>query len=76
MKQTEIYRINVHDTDMNGLLSPTGYLRYLQDAAFCQMEDDGPSYDELFDRGLAFVLSRIRVLFFAPVVVLSVLESS
>ena len=67
MKQTEIYRINVHDTDLNGLLSPTGYLRYLQDAANCQMEDDGPSYKELFDRGLAFIISRMRVLFFESV---------
>ncbi|MBQ7715248.1 MAG: hypothetical protein IJT70_05200 [Clostridia bacterium] len=63
MKQTEHYRINVHDTDLNGLLSPTGYMRYLQDSAFCQMEDDGPSYDELFDEGLAFILSRIRIIF-------------
>ena len=67
MKQTEKYRINAHDVDFNGVLSPTGYMRYLQDAAFCQMETDGPSYDELFERGLAFVLSRIRILFFEPV---------
>ncbi|MBR6917572.1 MAG: thioesterase family protein [Clostridia bacterium] len=67
MKQIENYKINVHDTDLNGLLSPTGYLRYLQDAAFCQMECDGPSYNELFEKGLAFILSRIRILFFEPV---------
>ncbi len=67
MKQIEKYRINAHDADFNGLLTPTGYMKYLQDAAYCQMEDDGPSYDELFDRGLAFIISRIRLLFFAPV---------
>ncbi len=67
MKQTEIYRINAHDVDYNGLLTPTGYMKYLQDCAYCQMETDGPSYDELFSRGLAFVLSRIRILFFEPV---------
>ena len=67
MKQTEHYRINAHDIDFNGILSPTGYMRYLQDAANCQMEDDGPSYDELFGKGFAFVLSRIRIVFFAPV---------
>ena len=67
MKQTEKYKINVHDTDYNGFLTPTGYLRYLQDTAFCQMEHDGPSYDELFERGLAFVLSRMKILFFEPV---------
>ncbi len=67
MKQTEIYKINVHDTDYNGLLSPTGYLRYIQDAAFCQMEHDGPTYNELFDKGLAFILSRIKVIFYDKV---------
>ena len=67
MKQIEHYRINAHDIDFNGILSPTGYMRYLQDTAYCQMEQDGPSYDELFDRGLAFIISRIRILFFEPV---------
>ena len=67
MKQIENYKINVHDTDLNGILSPTGYLRYLQDAANCQMESDGVSYDDLFSRGLAFVISRIRILFFESV---------
>lgn len=68
MKHTETYKVNVHDTDLNGLLSPTGYMRYMQDAAFCQMESDGPSYDELFSRGLSFILSRMRILFFEPVI--------
>ena len=67
MKQTENYRINAHDVDFNGLLTPTGYMKYLQDCAYCQMETDGPSYDELFSRGLAFIISRIRILFFEPV---------
>lgn len=67
MKQTEKYKINAHDVDFNGLLTPTGYMKYLQDCAYCQMETDGPSYDELFERGLAFILSRIRILFFEPV---------
>lgn len=67
MKQIENYKINVHDTDCNGYLSPTGYLRYLQDAANCQMEDDGLPYNVLFEKGLAFILSRIRVIFFEPV---------
>ncbi len=66
MKQIEKYKINVHDTDINGFLSPTGYMRYMQDAAFCQMEQDGPSYDELMERGLAFILSRVRIIFFPP----------
>lgn len=67
MKQIEQYKINAHDVDFNGILSPTGYMKYLQDTAYCQMETDGPSYDELFNEGLAFILSRIRILFFAPV---------
>ena len=42
-------------------------LRYMQDAANYEMEEDGLSYNELFLRGLSFVLSRIRMSFYSPI---------
>lgn len=66
MKHTEQYKINVHDTDFNGYLSPTGHLRYMQDASNCHMEAVGPSYDELLEKHLAFLLSRQKLRVYEP----------
>ena len=66
MKWIEEYRINAHDTDINRLVSPGGVFRVIQDTANLQMEGQGPSYLELFDRGYSFVLSRIRVALYNP----------
>lgn len=66
MKWAEEYRINVHDTDLNGVVSASGMLRYMQDTANLQMAGQGPSYDELFSEGYSFILSRIGVSFYKP----------
>ena len=62
MKHSENYVINTHDTDATGNLSVTGCMRYIQDTAFCHLEKEKPSYDELFDMGYSFIVSRIKVL--------------
>ncbi len=64
-KWSEKYFINAHDTDFNRVVSVSGLLRYMQDAVNFQMENAHPSYNELFDSGLAFVLSRIRISIYA-----------
>ena len=61
MKWTEHYKINAHDVDFNNIVSATGIMRYMQDTANCQMEGQKPSYNELFDSGRVFVLSRMRM---------------
>lgn len=67
MKWCGKYKVNAHDTDLNNIVSLTGILRYMQDSANCQMEDDGLSYNELFSRGLAFVLSRLKLSVYHPI---------
>ena len=67
MKWTGDYNVNANDVDFNNIVSVSSVLRYMQDAANYAMEEDGPSYLELFDRGLAFILSRIRLSLYAPV---------
>ena len=67
MKWTGKYKVNAHDTDLNNIVSLTGILRYMQDSANCQMEEDGPSYDELFSKGLAFVISRLKLSIYHPI---------
>ena len=61
MKWTENYTVNAHDTDLNDILSLTGMLRYIQDAAHCQMAGEGRSYEKLYDQGKAFVISRLSL---------------
>ncbi|MGN1346029.1 MAG: acyl-[acyl-carrier-protein] thioesterase [Eubacteriales bacterium] len=67
MKWTGEYEVNANDVDFNNVVSVSNYLRYMQDAANREMEDDGLSYMQLFEKGLAFVLSRIRMSFYTPV---------
>jgi len=66
MKWSENFRINTHDTDFNRVASASGVLRYMQDASNYHMEGESPSYNELFDAGYAFVLSRIRLNILEP----------
>lgn len=66
MKWTEEYIINVHDADLNGIVSVSGLLRYMQDTANLQMAGEGPSFDELFAGGHSFVLSRMGISIYAP----------
>ena len=63
-----IYTVNANDIDVNRVVTASQILRYMQDAANWQMETNGLSYDELFlNRGLAFVLSKIRISMYAPI---------
>ena len=66
MKWTEEYRINVHDTDLNGIVSASGILRYMQDTSNLHMAGEGPSYESLFAEGNSFILSRISLSIYAP----------
>lgn len=67
MKWIGEYQVNANDVDVNSVLSASNMLRYMQDAANRSMEEDGPSYDELFHNGYSFILSRIRMSLYAPV---------
>ena len=63
------------DTDINNVVGASGVLRYMQDTANRQMKGEGPSYDELLDRGLAFVVSRIRLSLYDPLYAHDEIES-
>ena len=67
MKWTGRYRVIANDADVNDIVSASSILRYMQDAAYSSMEEDGPSYNELYERGAAFVLSRIRMSMYSPI---------
>lgn len=67
MRWSGEYRVNANDVDVNNIVSASGVLRFMQDAAFSQMETDGLSYGTLVDAfGVAFVLSRLRMSLYAP----------
>lgn len=67
MKWSGEYRINANDVDCNDILSASNIFKYMQEAAYSAMEADGPSYDQLYDQGLAFILSRMRMSSYAPI---------
>ena len=75
MKWTEEYRVNVHDTDLNGIVSASGILRYMQDTSNLHMAGEGPSYEALFAEGNSFILSRISLSIYAPLHAHDVIKS-
>ncbi len=56
-----------HDTDAKGYLRPSCIQRYMQETANRQMRDSKPTYEELFDEGKAFILSRMVVKCHRPI---------
>lgn len=54
------------DTGHNRNVRPAAFLQYFQQIAGNQMLVEGPTYAELFEQGLAFVLSRMHVRLYAP----------
>ena len=66
MKWSEEYRINSHDIDENRIVSASALMRYMQDTANLHMAAMRPSYDDLFDAGYSYVLSRFSMSSYAP----------
>lgn len=61
MKWTENYRVSAQDTDFNRVASASALMRFMQDTANYHMEGMGPSYDEMFDSGRAFIIGRFAM---------------
>lgn len=66
MKYTENYEVLAHDAEPRGTIRPGAVLKYMQETANHQLRDEKPSYYDLFDMGLAFVLSRINIKIHKP----------
>ena len=67
MKFSGEYRVHANDMDVNSIVSASGVMRFMQDAAFSQMEDAGMSYGRLVSEyGAAFILSTLRLRLYAP----------
>lgn len=58
---TETRTVEVLDTNSNNVIRPSALLRFMQEAANHNMRACRPTYEELFEQGLAFILSRISV---------------
>ena len=58
MKYSAQFRLTSMDIAPNGSVRPGALLRYFQEAINLQMHDNPPSTEDLFERGLAFILSR------------------
>ena len=58
--------VDIHDVDYNGIAKTSSVLRYMQTAAQTQLTEGGMSYDSLYARHRAFILSQIKLEIFAP----------
>ena len=61
---------DIHDMDFNGVAKTSAVLRYIQTAAQNQLTENGLSYDNLYSRGLAFIISRMKLEIYKPISVL------
>jgi len=66
MKWIENYRVNSHDTDVNGIVSASAMLRYFQETANLQLHSLGPSNEQLRENGMAFILSKFSMSIYKP----------
>lgn len=55
--------VDIHDVDPNGVCRTSALLRYMQNAAQGQLNENGMSYEQLQARHRAFLLSRIHMEF-------------
>ncbi len=58
--------VSPHDIDTNCFATPSAIIRYFGDAVDSNMRDCSPSYQELFDKGLSFIVSRTALNIFRP----------
>lgn len=65
MKQIEAFDVNSHFEDVNGNVSASGVIRYMQECANLQLFKTHPSYSELRASGKAYILSKINVSIYA-----------
>ncbi len=66
MKFSYDFRVDTHDTDLNGIATATSVMRYMQETANLQHVYYGPTLDELRASGKAFILSRAALDINAP----------
>lgn len=66
MKFKQCYSVYAHDADSRGIMRSGAYTKYMQEAANQQLRYEKPSYYELFDSGLAFILSRMHIKIYKP----------
>jgi len=67
MKYTTTFHVEGNDTDVNGIAGASRVLRYMQEAANRQMCEFGPTNEELWDKGMAFILSRFSMCLYRPI---------
>jgi acyl-ACP thioesterase len=59
--------VDVHDVDFNGVCRTSSLMKYIQSTAQLQLTENGMSYEQLRNRGRAFIISKIRLEFYSSV---------
>ncbi len=59
---TSKYIVAYKDCYPNGNIRPTELIKYIQESAMEQMVSKKPSYDDLFNSGMAFVISKLNII--------------
>ncbi len=54
-------QVGAHEIDTNCLATPTSTVKYMMEAVDRNMQSTKPSYQELMDKGLSFIVSRTAI---------------
>ena len=76
MKWSITRTVSPHDLDFNDIASPSAFLRFMQEAAYLQMQYCKPSMSELRAENKAFVVSRLTMSLYAPLNVCDEIEAT
>jgi len=68
-------KVDLHDVDFNGVCRASSLLRYIQTAAQDQLTMNGMSYDELRERGVAFIVSKMKLEVYSPILTYDSLQA-
>lgn len=59
--------VTAHDIDANSLATPTSVVKYMMEAVDRNMLTCGPTYQQLMEKGLSFVVSRSAIEVLRPI---------
>jgi acyl-ACP thioesterase len=76
MKWTIKRTVSPHDLDLNDIASPSAVLRFMQEAAYMQMQYCKPTMNELRAENKVFVVSRTSMSIYSPINVCDEIEAS
>ena len=67
MKYSNEYKVHYYYTDYNNILKPSYAARYMQETAWYELKNQGPTPEELKEKNQAFILTKISFRYYEEI---------